>query len=262
MYQQTLLSPSVDFPSADHTVVAPTCRPLRPIAPRARTQAVPPKFQASMPAHWPFGVKADSSSDSSSEDDDDDDNGGTAAKEQKEELADVGEEVDTDTDSGGEGALPSSSISARQDSMAQQAVDALNEADNLNRVQSFRLVPRSVSGATLRPAAPALATGASAGGGDGGTGGDGGRHAAVALGEGGGGGSSGLAEGVKRLLRLGGSTEDAATMEQGEAVATVGAVGSPPAAAGTEGPATAARVEAMAQQAGSSVRFEVTSPTE
>ncbi|CAM9270799.1 unnamed protein product [Ectocarpus fasciculatus] len=227
-------------------------------------QAVPPKFQASMPAHWPFGIKADSSSDSSSSSsDDDDDNGGTGAKERKEEVADVGEEADMDTDSGEEGAFPSSSISARQDSMAQQAVDALNEADNLNRVQSFRLIARSVSSATLRPAAPALAAGAGAGGGDGGTGGDGGRRAAVTLREGsGGGGSSGLAEGVKRLLRLGGSSEDVATVEQGGVVAAVGSVGSSPAAAGTEGPATTARVEAAPQQAGTEVHSEATSPTE
>lgn len=215
-----------------------------------------------MPAHWPFGIKADGSSDSSSSDDDDD-NGATGAKERKEEVADVGEEADTDTDSGGEGAFPSSSISARQDSMAQQAVDALNEADNLNRVQSFRLVARSVSSATLRPVAPALATGAGAGGGDGGTGGDGGRRAAVTLREGsGGGGSSGLAEGVKRLLRLGGSSEDVATVEQGGVVAAAGSVGSSPATAGTEGPATTARVEAAAQQAGTEVHCEATSPTE
>ncbi|CAB1115183.1 unnamed protein product [Ectocarpus sp. CCAP 1310/34] len=213
-------------------------------------QAVPPKFQASMPAHWPFGVKVDTSSDSSSDDDDDEDdgehNGSTGAKEWKEEVANVGKEADSGTDSGGEGALPSSSISARQDSMAQQAVDALNEADSLNRVQSFRLVARSVSGATLRPAAPALETGPGAGGGD----------------SGGGGGSNGLAEGVKRFLRLGGSTEDMATMEQGGAVALAGAVRSPPAAAGMEGQATAARVEAVAQQAGSGVHSEAISPTE
>lgn len=69
-----------------------------------------------VPAHWPFGVPADT--DSSGADDDD-----------------LSEE-----DSGGEGPRPSS-ISRREDNIAQHAVDALNEADVLNRGQSFRLVP-------------------------------------------------------------------------------------------------------------------------
>ncbi|CBJ34006.1 conserved unknown protein [Ectocarpus siliculosus] len=187
-------------------------------------QAVPPEFQRRLPAHWPYGIKDDSSSDSSSDDDDDDDDhdgekGGTGTKERKEEVADVGEEADADvdTDSEAEGPLPSSPISARLDIMAQQAVNAQKRADKLNRGQSFRLVARSVSGLSLRPAARTTLVGASAGGGTGGTGGDGGRRATTVTprpGDGVG-GYSGRAEGPKRLLRPGGSSRELATMEEG-----------------------------------------------
>ncbi|CAM9843729.1 unnamed protein product [Ectocarpus sp. 8 AP-2014] len=160
-------------------------------------QAVPPEFQCRLPAHWPYGIKDDSSSDSSSDDDDDDDDdgdeiGGTGTKERKEEVVDVGEEADADEymDGEGEGALPSSPISARLNIMAQQAVNALKTADKLNRGHSFRLVARSVSGLSLRPAAPTTVVGTTAGGGTGGTGGDGGRRATTMTprpGDGGGG---------------------------------------------------------------------------
>ncbi|CAM9849864.1 unnamed protein product, partial [Ectocarpus fasciculatus] len=186
-------------------------------------QAVDPELQGSVPAHWPYGIKDDSSSDSSS-DDDHDDKGGTGTKERREEEKDVGEEADTDTDSEGEGEgegdLPSSSISVRQDIMAQQAVNALKRADRLNRGQSFRLVARSVSRASLRPTTPAPAVVSGAGRDDRSTGRDGGRRATTMTarqdnGDGGGGGISGLAGGAKQVLRPGDSSRDLATMEEG-----------------------------------------------
>lgn len=70
-----------------------------------------------LPAHWPFGVPADTSSDS-------------------------------EDDSGGEG--PRTSITLKQSDIAQNAVNALNEADQLNRGHSFLTLPRtgSVPGTT------------------------------------------------------------------------------------------------------------------
>ncbi|CAM9273530.1 unnamed protein product [Ectocarpus sp. 4 AP-2014] len=132
-------------------------------------QAVPPELQGSVPAHWPYGIKDSSSSDSSS-DGGANDNGGTGTKERKEEVEDVGEQTDKDVDSEREGALQSSSISARQDVMAQQAVNALKRADKLSRGQSFRLIARSVSVLSSRPTASTSAAGAGGGGGDGETG--------------------------------------------------------------------------------------------
>ncbi|CAM9373117.1 unnamed protein product [Ectocarpus fasciculatus] len=173
-------------------------------------QAVPPELQGSVPGHWPYGIQDDSSTDSSSDDDDD-----TGTNERKEGVEGVGEEADTDANSEGDGVRPSSPISASLDIMAQQAVNALKRADKLNRGQSFRLTTRSVSGLSLRPAAPTPVVGASAGGGNGGTDGDGGRHVTMMTPRpGGGGGHGGRAEGRKRMLRLGGSRE-LATMEEG-----------------------------------------------
>lgn len=185
--------------------------------PRAGTQAVPPELQGSVPAHWPYGIKDDSSSDSSFDDDDDkdDENIGTGTKERKEKVEDVGDEADADTDSEGEEALPSSPISTRLDIMAQQAVNALKRADKFNRGQSFRLVARSLSGLSLRPAAPTPVVGAIAGGGNGGTSGDGERRATTMTPRpGGGDGFTGREEGAKRLLRPGGSSRQLATMEE------------------------------------------------
>ncbi|CBN78597.1 conserved unknown protein [Ectocarpus siliculosus] len=162
-------------------------------------QAVPPELQGSVPAHWPYGIKDNSSSDPSS-DGGANDNGGTNAKERKQDVEDVGGEADTNTDSEGEGALPSSSMLVRQDIMAQQAVKALKRADKLNRGQSFRLVARSVSSLSLRPTTPTSAAGAGEGGGDGetgkpvGTARDGLQHTAP---QAGGDGIIGLAEGSK-----------------------------------------------------------------
>ncbi|CAM9150309.1 unnamed protein product [Ectocarpus sp. 12 AP-2014] len=132
-------------------------------------QAVPPELQGSVPPHWPYGIKDDSSSDSSS-DGGANDNGGTGTKERKEEVEDVEGQADTNAESEREGALQSSSVSARQDVMAQQAVNALKRADKLNRGQSFRLIARSVSVLSSRPTASTSVAGAGEGGGDGETG--------------------------------------------------------------------------------------------
>ena len=64
-----------------------------------------------------------------------------------------GEEADTESDSGGEGALPSSAISALQDDMAQQAVDALNEARG--SVVASRQHQQAIEAATAAAAAAA-----------------------------------------------------------------------------------------------------------
>lgn len=71
-----------------------------------------------LPAHWPFGVPADTSSDSGD-------------------------------DSGGEG--PRTSITVQQSGIAQNAVNALNEADQLNRGHSFLSLSRAGSVPTTTP---------------------------------------------------------------------------------------------------------------
>lgn len=78
-------------------------------------QAVPLKVARKLPAHWPFGVPAETSSDS-------------------------GE------DSGGDG--PRTSVTIKQADVAQSAVDALIEADQLNRVHSFLTRARTGSAPT------------------------------------------------------------------------------------------------------------------
>ncbi|CAM9332474.1 unnamed protein product [Ectocarpus sp. 12 AP-2014] len=164
-------------------------------------QAVPPELQGSVPAHWSYGIKDNSSSDSSS-DGGANDNGGTSVKERKQDVEDVGGKANTNTDSEGKGALPPSSMLVRQDIMAQQAVKALKRADKLNRGQSFRLVARSVSSLSLIPTTSTSATGAGEHGGDGETGKPVRRARDVlqqtAL-QGGGHGIIGLAEGSKQV---------------------------------------------------------------
>lgn len=72
---------------------------------------MPPEVARQLPAHWPFGIPADSAS------------------------------SDSEEDSGGEGPRPS--ISIKQADIAQNAVDALNEAHQLNRRQSFLMSARA-----------------------------------------------------------------------------------------------------------------------
>lgn len=128
-----------------------------------KRKAVPPEVARGLPAHWPFGVPADTSSDSDNE----------------------GEKKDDENlDSDGEG--PGSCISNMQSDIAQHAVDALNEADQLNRRQSFLIPTRPASytdAATPRGrATPSTSCGRwgkgreGGGGGDGGGGGGNGNH--------------------------------------------------------------------------------------
>ena len=230
------------------------------------SQAVPAEFAKSLPAHWPFGVKADSDSSSDSSGSDDDDRlqqqqqqqqqqqhkqkqkqkqTQTQTQKQKqqrqqreEEDEEEQEEEDADTDSGGEGALPSSAITARQDDMAQQALDALNEAQGLLNEAQGLLGPwqqqpqqqqqqqqqqaqarQATDGRTALPGAASEGGTANptrvgaGGGGDSGGGGGGG----------GGGISSRFADRMRRVLRLsrnnlsvdGGGDGTAVEMEEG-----------------------------------------------
>lgn len=83
-----------------------------------RFQAVPSETAEKLPRHWPFGVPAacDDESDREVKEADGDD----------EEHVGVGHGCD-------------SSMSSRQAEIAQHAVDALHEAEQLDRRQSFRL---------------------------------------------------------------------------------------------------------------------------
>lgn len=98
-------------------------------------QAVPPELAESLPTSWPFGVPDDDPSEK------------------------VSVRTEAEEDSGGEGPA-ASSISPKQDDIAQHAVDALNEADQLNRGQSFRIVPGAGQMAT-EGASPTPAPGSS-----------------------------------------------------------------------------------------------------
>ncbi|CAN0071398.1 unnamed protein product [Scytosiphon promiscuus] len=210
-------------------------------------QAVPPRFANSLPAHWPFGIKAESDpsseedaadKSSSSDDDDDDDDDqeneddvlGSLREERWGGAREAGGRADEDAEEADRvtgGPLPSASmVSKAVDDMAQHAVDALNEADHLNRGQSFRLDPgwgssmpsrgsaasgtpsatRGTDRASTGPTAAATPAASLSGGGAAVR-----QSAATAVGNGGdgrGGSSGGRAHGrgvLKRLFRLGGS---------------------------------------------------------
>ena len=171
----------------NHCRIPPSPVVLLPCANRDTTQAVPAEVAESLPAHWPFGVKADSDSSSSSDSSDageEDGRDGSRSlppppppqpqpqQQQQQQQQREEDEEEADTDSGGEGALPSSAITARQDDMAQQAVDALNEAQGLMgpwqqpHHQQQEQTPAAVAVAAAVPAAGArgAASGAAAGG--------------------------------------------------------------------------------------------------
>lgn len=216
-----ILSQHVDVTTAFFT--EPPCQPKR-----VHTQAVPAEYAKCLPAHWPFGIKADSDSSSDSDDD------GRASsrserQEQRGEEQEQEQEEEADTDSGGEGALPASAITARQDDMAQQAVDALNEAQGLvgpwqqplqQQQQRSEAAVHAADSRTAQPGRPGGgATGSTPGGaGGGGDGGDGG----------GGGSSNRFARGMRRVLRLGRGTRGA---NRGDGTVLEMEEGSEPAAA-------------------------------
>lgn len=104
----------------------------------------------SLPAHWPFGVPAeDSSSNSASSSSSlSSHNAPDATSAAVEEES----EEEKSEESSGEGPIPASSISVQEDDMAQHAVDALCHADQLNRAQTFRIVPSKSRSSTARSA--------------------------------------------------------------------------------------------------------------
>lgn len=90
------------------------------------TQAVPPKVAKSLPPHWPFGVP-------------DDDYQDPSPSLSNENLFDSeGSVIKGPT---------SPALSTKQADIAQHAVDALHEAEQLNRSQPFRIAARVSSAA-------------------------------------------------------------------------------------------------------------------
>lgn len=83
-----------------------------------RFQAMPPETAEKLPRHWPFGVPAECDGESDTE---------------------VKEADGDEEEHGGVGHRRDSSMSSRQAEIAQHAVDALHEAEQLDRRQSFRL---------------------------------------------------------------------------------------------------------------------------